>query len=63
MVSLQHKNPCPGGHEIYHFGRPLCGHHYYILSLSNLCLSILKIHPDFKKKPAKQYLCPFSEPL
>ena len=34
----QHKNPCPGGHIIYNFGRPFLGHHYYILSLSVLCL-------------------------
>ena len=23
------KNPCPGGHEIYNFGRPFLGHHMY----------------------------------
>ena len=34
----QHKNPYPGGHEIYNFGRPFLGHHYYIFSLSDLCL-------------------------
>ena len=35
-------NPCPGGHEIYNFGRPLLAHHYYryILSLSDLCLGV-----------------------
>ena len=33
----QHKNPCPGGHEIYNFGRIFLGHHYYTLSLSDLC--------------------------
>ena len=33
-----HKNPCPGGHEIYKFGRPILGHHYYILGLSDQCL-------------------------
>ena len=27
-----------GGHDIYNFGRPLFGHHYYIFSLSDLCL-------------------------
>ena len=33
-----HKNPCPGGHEIYNFGRLKLGHHNKILSLSGLCL-------------------------
>ena len=23
IATLQHKNPCPGDHEIYKFGRPL----------------------------------------
>ena len=34
MATSFHKNPCPRGHEIYNFGRPFFGHHYYILSLS-----------------------------
>ena len=33
---------CPGGHEIYNFGRPFLGHHYYILSLSDLYLGVEK---------------------
>ena len=39
-----HKNPCPGGHEIYKFGRPILGHHYYIpvLGLSDQCLGVEK---------------------
>ena len=28
------------GHEIYNFGRPFLGHHYFILSLSDLCLGV-----------------------
>ena len=28
-----HKNPCPGGHEIYYTGRPFLGHRYHTLSL------------------------------
>ena len=28
MATPLHKNPCPGGHEIYNFGRPFLGHHY-----------------------------------
>ena len=37
MAMPLHKNPCPRGHEIYNFGRPFLGHHYYILGLSDLC--------------------------
>ena len=36
------RTPTPGGHEIYNFGRPFLGHHYYILSLSDLCLGVDK---------------------
>ena len=32
MITLLHKNPCPRGHDIYNFGRPFVGHHFYILS-------------------------------
>ena len=42
------KNPCPVGHEIYKFDRPLLGHHYYMLSLSDLCLGVEK--KNFFKK-------------
>ena len=42
MATSQDKNPCPGGHEIYNFGGPFRGHHYYILSLFNLCLGVEK---------------------
>ena len=38
-----HKIPCPGGHEINHFGRTLLGHYYYIFFLSDLCQVIEKI--------------------
>ena len=37
MVKLLHKNPWPGGHEIYNFGRPFLGHYNYIISLSKPC--------------------------
>ena len=40
MVMPKHKNPCPGRHEIYNFGRPFLGNHYYLLSLSDLCLDL-----------------------
>ena len=32
MATPLHKKPCPGGHEIYTFGRPFFGYHYYTLS-------------------------------
>ena len=35
-----HKNPCPGGHEIYNFGRPFLGYHHLVLSLSEVCLGV-----------------------
>ena len=31
MTMPWYKNPCPGGHEIYNFARPLLGYHYYTL--------------------------------
>ena len=40
MATPLHKNPCPGGHEIYNFGRPFLDHHYYILGLSDQCLGV-----------------------
>ena len=42
MATPLHKNPCPRGHEIYNFGRPFLGHHYYILGLSDQCLGVEK---------------------
>ena len=42
MATPYHKNPCTGGHEIYNFGRPFLDHHYYILSLFDLCLGVEK---------------------
>ena len=42
MVRPLHKNPSPGGHENYHFGRLFLGHNCFILSLSDLCLGIEK---------------------
>ena len=32
-----------GVHEIYNFGRSFLGHHYFILSLSDLCLGVEKM--------------------
>ena len=42
MATPQHKNPCPGRYEIYNFGRPFLGHHYFILTLSDICLGVEK---------------------
>ena len=42
MAMPQHKNPYPRGHEIYNFGRPFLGHHYYIHGLSDVCLGVEK---------------------
>ena len=40
MATPQHKNRCPRVHENYNFRRPFIGHHYFILSMSELCLGI-----------------------
>ena len=40
MATTYPKNPCPGGHESYNFGRPYLSHKYYILSLSDLCMGV-----------------------
>ena len=42
MTMPLHKNPYPGGHEIYNFGRPFLGHHYYIPGLSDQYLGVGK---------------------
>ena len=47
-------NPCPGGHENYNFGGPFLGHHFYILSLSDLCLVVEKM--IFKEIMYFQYI-------
>ena len=43
MTTPHHKNPCPGGNQIYNIGGPFLGHHYDTLSLSDLCLGLEKI--------------------
>ena len=40
LAMPQYKNLCLGGHKIYNFGRPFLDHHYYFLSLSDLCLGV-----------------------
>ena len=34
MASPQHKNPCPGGHEIYNFSRPIL----IVITIYTVCL-------------------------
>ena len=48
----QHKNPYPGGHEIYNFGTPFLGHQYYLLSLYELFVWTMprSREEDFLKK-------------
>ena len=36
------KNSCPGSHEIYNLGRPILCYHYYLLSLSDVCMGLGK---------------------
>ena len=36
------QEPLPRGNEIYNFGRLFLSHHYFILSLSDLCLGVKK---------------------
>ena len=60
MATPQHKNPDPGGHEIYNFGRPFLGHHYYILGLSDLCLGVEK--KIVKEIMQIQYMTPMAMP-
>ena len=38
----KHMNPCPWGHEIYYFSRLFIGHHYNILSFSDICPGLEK---------------------
>ena len=57
----QHKNPCPGGHEIYSFGGPFLGHHNNILSLSVLCLEVEKT--IFKEILLFHYMTYMATPL
>ena len=36
------QEPLPIGHESFIFGRPFLGLHFYVLSLSDLCLGVEK---------------------
>ena len=47
MAVPKHKNPCPGGHEIYKFGRPFLGYHDYKLNLSDPC----SVYASISKNP------------
>ena len=61
MATPHHRNPSPRGHEIYNFGRPFLGHHYYILGLSDLCLEVEK--KIFKEIMHSNYMTYMSTPL
>ena len=60
MATPQHKSPCPGGHEIYNFVRTFLGYHYYILSLSDLCLGVkndaFSLYDLYTHDPAQERL-------
>ena len=56
MATPQHKNPCPGGHEIYNFGRPFLRHDYYIFSLFDLCLGVKKIFKEIMHNAFSLYM-------
>ena len=40
MATPYHRNPYPGGHEIYNFGRAFHANHFYIFSLSARCTGV-----------------------
>ena len=40
MATPLHMNTCPEGHETYNLSRLFIGHHYNLLSLSDLCLRL-----------------------
>ena len=42
MTTPLHKNPCPRGHEIYSFGRPIPVRHYYTRSVYEPCPGVDK---------------------
>ena len=46
MATHLHKNPCPGGHEIKNFIRPILCHHYFIfmLGVEKVFKEILHFH-------------------
>ena len=43
VTTPEHMNLYPGGHDICNFGKPLLGHHYNLLSLTELCAKLEKI--------------------
>ena len=46
MATFLHKNPYPGGNQIYNFGSQFLGHHYYLSSLSDLYLGVEKVFKE-----------------
>ena len=43
LAMPKYKNLYLESHKIYNFGRPFFDHHYYSLSLSDLCLDVEKM--------------------
>ena len=43
MATPLPQSPCPRSFEVYNLGRPFLGHHYFILSLSDLCMGVIQI--------------------
>ena len=41
MAMPQHKNPCPGDHEIYNFCMSFRHFYYFVLHLSDLCSGVV----------------------
>ena len=44
FIMSRSRTTTPIGHEIYNFGSSSLGHHYFILSLSDLCLSVKRTY-------------------
>ena len=58
MSTPLHKNLCPGAHGIHNFGILFLGFHYFILSLSDLCLELERFF-FFRKNAFSLYdICP-----
>ena len=58
MATLQHKKPCPGGHELYYFSSPFLGH---IISI-NLHLFCLIYAWEFKETMHFHYMAYMATP-
>ena len=48
MITPQHKDPCPGGYEIYNF--------YHSLVIITIHLLCLKHAPEYRRRIFKKYI-------